>query len=123
MLFNSRELLEICPFFKHAPNGVFRGMSAWFSSSVHAAHEPVFLQGDNPREKAAVSCTTGESDDAGLFFVRSGVAEVLARSMDGTVDLDNSPVIADMSEGSYFGDVSVLQNTPRTATVRSPAAA
>ena len=114
MQFNSREMLDICPFFKNAPMGIFKAVSSSFSSTVHAAHEPVFHEGDDPREKAA----GGADSEAGIYFIRSGIAEVLAKSINGNYD-SSSPIIADVGEGSYFGDVSLIQKKPRTASVRA----
>merc|ERR1719198_228582 len=108
MQFNSRELIGICPLLKNTPKGVFRAMSSAFESTVHSAHEPILYEGETPLD-----------EDPGLFFIQSGVAEVLAKSWDGSVDFENAMVIADIGEGSYFGECALIFKTARVASMRA----
>lgn len=62
--------------------------------------EVVFRQGD-----------TGDS----VYFIRSGEVEVVRE------DGPEPTVLAKLSEGHYFGEMALLSNEPRNATIRTTA--
>jgi len=60
-----------------------------------------------------VIVTEGESGDT-FFLIRSGSVDVSTRGMGG----QGEPIqLGSMSEGAFFGEVSLLTDKPRTATV------
>jgi hypothetical protein len=62
-------------------------------------------------EPGDVIITEGESGDS-LFVLSSGVVKAFARNARG-----KSVLIREMSEGAFFGEISILAGKPRTATV------
>ena len=52
-----------------------------------------------------------------VFVIRSGTVEVLAKRPDGSQD-----VIARLHPGDHFGELALLRDAPRTATVRTATA-
>ena len=81
--------------------GVYK-MRRRHSLFVSATFEPgqnVFRQGD-------------EGDCA--YFIRSGEVEVVQQQADGV----EAPV-AKLSRGQYFGEMALLKNAPRNATIRA----
>jgi hypothetical protein len=69
-----------------------------FLKEQYAPGEDVFKKGDNP------DCA---------YFVVSGEAEVI-REQDG-----RESVVAVLTPGEYFGEMALLSNEPRNATVRA----
>ena len=55
----------------------------------------------------------GEVGDR-LYIVKEGVAEVVARGEDG-----EETEVATLSKNDYFGEIALLRDVPRTATVRA----
>lgn len=49
-----------------------------------------------------------------LYIVKEGEAEVVARSENG-----EETELAQLSKGDYFGEIALLRDVPRTATVRA----
>ncbi len=63
-------------------------------------------------EPGAVVFREGESGDC-VYFVRSGDVEVVRETDEGEIAL------AKLSSGQYFGEMALLSNAPRNATVRT----
>jgi Cyclic nucleotide-binding domain len=76
----------------------FRRRHSLFVSETFEPGQIVFRQGD-------------EGDCA--YFVRSGEVEVVQRQADGT-----EGVVAKLSRGQYFGEMALIRNAPRNATIR-----
>ena len=49
-----------------------------------------------------------------LYIVKEGEAEVVARGEDG-----EETELAELSKGDYFGEIALLRDVPRTATVKA----
>ena len=103
--FNSRELLIFVPLLRNCPSEIFKGFARAFENSVHSIGEDVFLENDDA------------ADEGLLYFLRSGTADVLAQSR-GLPGKYTPKPIASLGEGCYFGDVALLLDVRRTATVR-----
>ena len=77
----------------------FRRRHSLFSSATYEPGQSIFRQGD-------------EGDCA--YFIRSGEVEVLQSQPDG-----KETVVAKLARGEYFGEMALLKNAPRNATVRA----
>ena len=78
----------------------FRQRHRLFDVQSYGPGEVVFRQGD-----------AGDS----VYFIRSGEVEVVRE--DGT----EPTVVANLSTGQYFGEMALLSNEPRNATIRTTA--
>jgi hypothetical protein len=94
--------------------------------SVHEAAEASLLFRDFSREELAavirgmrllafepgdIVITEGEPGES-LFVLTTGVAKAFVRAPDG-----RNLIAREMTEGDFFGEISILQGGPRTATV------
>lgn len=70
-----------------------------FNTEIFEPGQVIFRQGD-------------EGDCA--YFIRSGDVEVVARQPDGA-----ETVVAKLSRGQYFGEMALLRDEPRSATIRA----
>ncbi len=91
-------LLRI-PLFSDLPTNLLRTVLPRIESQVMAPGETVIKQGDRGRE---------------FYLIKSGSVEVLK-----TDDEGERRKVATLSAGSYFGEIALLKNVPRTATVQT----
>ena len=77
----------------------FRRRHSLFVSETFEPGQIVFRQGD-------------EGDCA--YFIRSGEVEVVQTQAGGVEE-----VVAKLSRGQYFGEIALLRNSPRNATIRA----
>jgi MFS family permease len=88
------ELLRTVPFFASLPEASIERLARRAAGELAPAGTTIVAQGE-----------PGES----FYVVRDGVAEVL---------VDGLPAAA-VGAGDYFGEIALLRNVPRTATVRA----
>jgi voltage-gated potassium channel len=96
MLAMHRNLIEKVPFFRNADASFIREVIPCLSPEVMLPSDIVF--------------SYGQPGDC-MYFIGHGRVEVLAAN---GVD-----VLAVLDEGSYFGELALLENTTRSATVRA----
>ncbi len=93
------ETLQRIPLFGELDRGLLRRIAE------HLTVEPVTA--------GSTIITAGEPGDR-LYLITRGEIEVLATDWDG-----QSRRLALLGEGDYFGEIALLRNVPRTATVRA----
>ena len=91
----NRAVLEKVPFFNGADPLFLHNLALMLRSAVVPAGEPIVKEGD----------TTGE-----MYFIARGQAEAVNSS---------GKVLSAISEGGFFGELSLLLGKPRSATVRA----
>jgi voltage-gated potassium channel len=96
-LFMNREILAKVPFLKRACTELVEDLMRELEPRVAVPGERIFRQGD--------------PGDA-LYFIQSGAVEVLGAGRE---------VIATLSDGAFFGEMALVSDQPRSATVRSVA--
>lgn len=91
------EFLKKVPLFSSIPESQIREMAGLFTTDTY--------------ERGAVVCRQGEDADT-MFIIRSGVVGVQADQGDG------EHFLAELHRGDFFGEMALLANAPRNATVR-----
>lgn len=86
---------------QHIFPGLTESWLAYISTSLHTRHFPA----------QAVICREDEPGDA-FYIIESGHVEVSKR-----LDADTSRILARQGPGEFFGELSLVQEVPRTATV------
>jgi len=77
----------------------FRRRHSLFVSQTFEPGQVIFQQGD-----------VGDC----AYFIRKGDVEVIQRQADGA-----ETVVAKLSRGQYFGEMALIQDAPRNATIRA----
>jgi len=95
-LFLNRPIVEKVPFLKDASEKLIRDIVLNLTPRVAIPGEIIFRQGDSGAE---------------VFFISRGSVEVLSG--------DGKQVFAQFGEGNFFGEIALLLDTPRTATIRA----
>lgn len=90
------EALARCPLFEHADDGVLRSIANGLRRRRFRRNEVIFHQGD-----------PGDS----LHIVGSGAVKIVLPSAEG-----EEAIIATLREGDFFGELSLLDGAPRSAT-------
>jgi CRP/FNR family cyclic AMP-dependent transcriptional regulator len=90
------EALARCPLFEHADRETLRSVAAGLRRRRFRRNEVIFHQGD-----------PGDS----LHIVGSGAVKILLPSAEG-----EEAIIATLREGDFFGELSLLDGAPRSAT-------
>ncbi|XP_047736533.1 potassium/sodium hyperpolarization-activated cyclic nucleotide-gated channel 3-like [Hyalella azteca] len=93
--FNCRSLVASVPFFANADHG-------FVSEVVTKLKYEVFLPGDIIIKEG----TIGHK----MFFIQEGIVDIV---------MSNGEVATSLSDGSYFGEICLLTNARRTASVRA----
>ena len=106
MQYNAKELLSIVPLLRNTPREVFTAFAQDLHSETFQPNECVLNEGESP------------DVSSGVYFIRAGVAEVLAH-LGGAKPTNDAPVIATIGDGCYFGEVAVTFDKKRGATVRA----
>ncbi len=81
--------------------GLTESWLSYISTSLHTRHFPA----------QSVICREGEPGDA-FYIIESGHVEVSKR-----LDADTSRILVRQGPGQFFGELSLVQEVPRTATV------
>jgi signal transduction histidine kinase len=89
--------LESCSLFEQLPAGELADLRAAATSRTYAAGQDIFKEGD-----------PGD----GIYVVRSGRVNISARLTGG-----ERRVFSEVSPGDFFGEMAVLDQLPRSATV------
>lgn len=92
----NRPIVEKVPFLKGASEGLIRDIVLNLTPRVVIPCEIVFRQGDLGHE---------------IYFISRGTVEV--------VSPDLTQVYATLTEGHFFGEIALLLDSPRTATIRA----
>ncbi|MDH5719045.1 MAG: cyclic nucleotide-binding domain-containing protein [Spirochaetia bacterium] len=92
----NKNIIEKIPMFKGASQEMIKAL-------VLELKPVVFTPGDLVVEKGEI----GEV----MYFISKGDLEVLAEP--------NNKVVASLSEGNFFGEIALLESSPRTATIRA----
>ena len=90
------DALGHCPLFAHADETVLRSVAAGLRRRRFRRNEVIFHQGD-----------PGDS----LHIVGTGAVKILLPSAEG-----DEAIIATLREGDFFGELSLLDGAPRSAT-------
>lgn len=92
-------ILAITPVFEGIPQEARVPLAQQFNLSFHKAGDIIINEGDI---------------ESTFFLIRSGNVEVSTKNKK---DTSKQLVLGTLGEGSFFGEVSMLTNMPRTATV------
>ncbi|KAJ9155847.1 RNI-like protein [Coniochaeta hoffmannii] len=82
------------PLFMSAPEDFLNAIVARLKPQVHLAHETILAEGDEARA---------------MYWLVRGVVAVTSR--------DGEAVYAELKPGAFFGEIGVLMDVPRTATI------
>ncbi len=95
-LFLNQDIIEKVPIFKGANEDLIRRLVLELSPAVYTPGDFIFRHGEHG--------TT-------MFFISRGSVEILGE--------DGRTVYATLTEGSFFGEIALLLDRPRTASVRA----
>ncbi|MCB1141833.1 MAG: cyclic nucleotide-binding domain-containing protein [Leptospiraceae bacterium] len=95
-LFLHRSIFEKIPLFKNATEDLISDIVVNLKPIIFTPGDKIFKKGDSG------NC---------MYFISSGTVEI--------VNEESGDVIATLSQGSYFGEISLIEDTKRTATVRA----
>ncbi len=82
------------PLFMSAPDDFLAAIGKHLRPQIHSAHDHILTEGD---------------DAKAMYWVVRGVVAVTSR--------DGEAVYAELKPGAFFGEIGVLMNVPRTATI------
>ena len=82
------------PLFMSAPDDFLAAIGAHLRPQIHAAHDHILTEGD---------------DAKAMYWLVRGAVAVTSR--------DGEAVYAELKPGAFFGEIGVLMNIPRTATI------
>ena len=95
-LYLNRDIIEKVPLFQGASDAFLREI-------VNILHPQVFTPGDFIIRKGEIGNE--------MFFISSGRVEVVSE--------DGTEIYATLGEGSYFGEIALINSEPRTASIRA----
>ncbi|KAK4154713.1 hypothetical protein C8A00DRAFT_32533 [Chaetomidium leptoderma] len=84
------------PLFMSAPDDFLAAIGAHLRPQIHSAHDHILTEGDEARA---------------MYWLVRGVVAVTSR--------DGEAVYAELKPGAFFGEIGVLMDMPRTATIIS----
>jgi voltage-gated potassium channel len=89
---------------------VFAAIAIFAGLTLHEYHQSHKLFGIERCEAGKVIFRQGDTGDC-VYFIRQGEVEVVRE--------ENGAVLATLQAGQYFGEMALLSNKPRNATVRT----
>lgn len=95
-LFLHHHLINVVPFFKDAPEELKREIVLELKPAYFMKGDIIFREGDVPHN---------------MYFISKGHVEVIRE--------ETSDVIATLYSGSFFGEMSLIDDSLRTATIRA----
>ncbi|WP_267901439.1 cyclic nucleotide-binding domain-containing protein [Cohnella faecalis] len=95
----SAERLKLFPIFSEMEDSFLREISSFFATESYAKDRTIIHEGD-PGDK--------------FYVIVRGKVEVLKSDEQG-----NEARVAVLSDGDFFGEVALLRNVPRTASIRT----
>ena len=95
LLHMNKHLLENVPLIKMMGDGVIHSLCQRLRQETCMRGEYVVLEGDMGHE---------------MFFIREGIVQIVTK---------NAGVVATKASGEFFGEIALMQNTVRTASVRA----
>jgi len=96
-LFLKRDLLQAVPMFREAGDGFLREIALEMKPVVFMPGDHVIWAGDHGRE---------------MYFISRGTVDVLSPE-------DGVTVLNRLGQGDFFGEMALLENAPRGASVRA----
>lgn len=111
--------LHLCwvqvPLFQNTEIGFTKLLALSIQPRFFLSKEYIVKKGDIGSEVGAILCSTCNGTLSSLppqmFFINRGTVEVVSE--------DGSVVFATMTEGKFFGEISLVFSCPRTASIRS----
>jgi len=94
------DLISKIPIFQELSQRELRTVSEILFDRTYEAGEDIFLT-DQP--------------GAAMFIITSGRVRILVESSDDTEET----ILAELEEGDFFGEIALLDNSPRSATARA----
>jgi len=88
------ERIRSFPLFMSAPDDFLLAIGRHLRPQIHSAHDHILAEGDEAKA---------------MYWVVRGVVAVTSR--------DGEAVYAELKPGAFFGEIGVLMNVPRTATI------
>ena len=95
-LYLNRDIIQKVPLFKGASDSLIREIVLELKPFVAMPGDYIFRKGE-----------VGTS----MYFISLGTVDVVTE--------DDGPVLATLTEGSFFGEIALLMSTPRTASIRA----
>ncbi|MBL8994997.1 MAG: ion transporter, partial [Spirochaetia bacterium] len=95
-LFLNRPIVEKIPFMKGASEECIRDIVLNLAPIIALPNEVIFCEGERGEE---------------MFFISRGTVDVISA--------DGKTIYATLADGNFFGEIALILDSPRTATVRS----
>ncbi|MGB0932442.1 MAG: ion transporter [Chitinophagales bacterium] len=92
----NKELIEQVPIFKDASDDLIRYVATHLKPAIFLPNDYIVCEGEFGEE---------------MYFIGKGAVEVVSK--------DGKQIYATLQSGHYFGEISLLEGTPRTASVRA----
>ena len=92
----NKELIEKVPIFKEASDDLIRYVATHLKPAIFLPNDYIVCAGDFSKE---------------MYFIGKGSVEVVSK--------DGKQVYATLQSGQYFGEIALIEDSPRTASVRA----
>jgi len=95
-LYLKRSMVSKIPLFDKLPDFLVKELALGLESVIYTPGEYIFCEGEQANE---------------MYFVIKGKLEVLANN--------GQNILAELADGDYFGEVALVKNSPRNASIRA----